>query len=337
MSERAKAFDSIKREITHIRDNISTGMATVSELRGIVRDSYPIDDSQYLPPYAPRTFSTMQGFGARTIADKELLFGSQREPIVKWLVYWVAVDIFDNWFKVIDPEKPDDTALDDAVQKVLLELDAKRQLTRLITFERRYGTAILLCAYAEGDDEGWTTPIYDGSGDLIEGRRRLLQITPYSWSKVKVKDEFIDKNDESLRFGLPIYYEIARNSSVEPLKVHWSRVIHAATRLDEHPYEGISVIYAIYDDATGFRNARWAQYETLFRYGSGFPHFHFPGASQKEVDGWIAAQDFLTSTFQAHHKKRLMVGLLREDSKTLTPADSSFQLERVMKRRKSSS
>jgi len=294
MSERVKALDTVKREIANIRGNIELGMETVSALRVRVRqqDAYPIDDSQYQPPLAPRTFSPIQGFGARNIEDSELLFASKREPIIKWLVYWVAVDIFDNWFKIIDPEKPEDTALDDAVQKVLLDLDAKRQLTRLITFERRYGTAVLLCAYASVDDESWTTPIYKKNGDLITGNRRLLQITPYSWAKVKVSDEFIDKNDESLRYGLPEYYEITRNSTVEPLKVHWSRAIHAATRLDEEPFEGISVIYAIYDDATGFRNARWAQYETLFRYGSGFPHFHFPNATQKEVNGWIAAGRF---------------------------------------------
>jgi len=142
------------------------------------------------------------------------------------------------------------------------------------------------------NEGGWMTPIYDETGDLIEGRRRLLQITPYSWSKVRVSDEFIDKNDESLRFGLPEYYEIQRKSLVEPLKVHWSRIVHAATRLDEEPFKGTSVIYAIYDDATGFRNARWAQYETLFRYGSGFPHFHFPNATQKEINGWLEAGRF---------------------------------------------
>ena len=111
------------------------------------RDSVAGDSVTFLPPSAPRTFSPAQGFGVSSIPNEELLFSSQREPMVKWLVYWVSVDIFDNWFKVIDPENPEDSALDEAVQRVLLELDAKRQLTRLIMFDRRYGTAVMLCAY----------------------------------------------------------------------------------------------------------------------------------------------------------------------------------------------
>jgi hypothetical protein len=76
-----------------------------------------------------------------------MLFSSQREPVIKWLVYWVASDIFDNWFEIIDPLNPEDRSLNEAVQPVLLELKAKTQLTRLIQFERRYGTAVMMCAY----------------------------------------------------------------------------------------------------------------------------------------------------------------------------------------------
>mgnify|MGYP001059734370 CR=1 FL=1 len=250
------------------------------------------DSASYLPPNAPRTFTPMQGFGSRDVGEAELLFDSQREPVIKWLVYWVAVDIFDNWFKVVDPENPEDPSLDEAVQRVLLELDAKRQLTRLLTFERRYGTAVMLCAYTGEGGDGWETPIYNEDGGLTGGGHKLLQITPYPWSKVKVGEEDVDKDEGSLRYGLPVYYEITRSKSFTPLKAHWSRVIHAATRLDEGPYEGTSVIYAIYDDATGFRNARWAQYETLFRYGSGFPHIHLPNATRAQIESWIGAGSF---------------------------------------------
>lgn len=275
-----------------------------SKIRRFARDAYrrvkgfisggdaafAVDSAAYTPPYAPRTFSPTQAFGVRTIQNSELKFASQREPVIKWLVYWVAVDIFDNWFKVVDPEKPDDESLDKAVQRVLLQLDAKRQLTRLITFERRYGTAIMLCAYTGDGNDNWETPIYDENGNLTENRQ-LLQITPYPWPKVNITDK--DEDETSLRYGLPEFYEISRGDVVAAkTKVHWSRVVHAATRLDEDSYEGESVIYAIYDDATGFRNARWAQYETLFRYGSGFPHIHLPNATRKEIQSWISAGRF---------------------------------------------
>jgi len=223
--------------------------------------AFGLDSASYTPPSAPRTFSPVQGFGAELLSESEFLFASRREPVIKWLTYWVAVDIFDNWFKVIDPSKPDDQTLNEAVQRILLQLDAKKQLTRLLQFERRYGTAVMLCAYTNVDGESWETPIYDENRNLI-GNRKLLQISPYPWTKVS------------------------------PTNAHWSRVIHAATRIDEEVYEGESVIYAIYDDAVGFRNARWAQYETLFRYGSGFPVIYLPNATRKEIQAWISAGRF---------------------------------------------
>jgi hypothetical protein len=221
-----------------------------------------------------------------------MLFASQREPVIKWLVYWVAEDIFDNWFEVIDPKKPEDKLLNSVVQPVLLELDAKQQLTRLIQFERRYGTAVMLCAYTGGEEENWDTPIYNEHGGL-NGQRQLKQITPYPWPKVTVDTSARDINPASMRYGWPLIYKIARGEpSIPWTEVHWSRIIHAATRLDEEIYEGESVIYAIYDDATGFRNARWAQYETLFRYGSGFPHIHLPNATPEQVESWIGSGRF---------------------------------------------
>jgi hypothetical protein len=223
-----------------------------------------------------------------------MLFSSQREPVIKWLVYWVASDIFDNWFEIIDPLNPEDRSLNEAVQPVLLELKAKTQLTRLIQFERRYGTAVMMCAYTNLVGESWESPVYNNVGNLI-GDRKLLQLTAYPWTRVRVDNDDTDLDSSSLRYGWPEFYTIGRQGSgitTTDEKVHWTRIIHAATRIDEEVYEGESVIYAIYDDATGFRNARWAQYETLFRVGSGFPHIHLPNATPDQVATWIGAGRF---------------------------------------------
>lgn len=258
------------------------------------------DSASTLPPYAPTTFSSPQAFGQEHITDYQLLFSSQREPILKWITYHTAVDIFDNWFRVVDPKKPEDTALDDAVQRILLYLNAKQNLIRFFTFERRYGTAIFLCGYTNLSN--WTTPVYETSNGLNRPMNftakgsQLLQITPYPWHKVTVDE--VDKNDSSFRYGLPETYTVQRGTSSEQgsvgaetdeKKIHWSRVIHGATRLDENGYEGESVQTPVWDDAVGGRNIRWGQYELFFRVGGGFPWFHFPNATRKQVEDFLSS------------------------------------------------
>lgn len=240
-----------------------------------------------------RHFSSSELYGSKrtfgaAIPDSERLFASRREPILKWLVSFIASDIYDQGFKVVEVGNEDDDTLDDAVQEVLLELKAKKKLTRLTVFERRWGTSILLLSYSTTEPEvDWKAPLYDDDGKLPDGTE-LLQITPYPWSKVKVTEADVVTDPSDLRLGLPEYYDITRGSLVTSLRVHWSRVIHDAPRLDEHPYEGESVMDAVWDDATGFRNIVWAIYQMLWRYGMGYPHFSFEGATQKYIDDWIA-------------------------------------------------
>jgi len=231
-------------------------------------------------------YGSQRTFGA-AIPDGERVFASQREPVLKWLVSYVASDIYDNGFRVVEVGNEDDDTLDDAVQKALLELKAKKKLTRLTVFERRWGTSILLLAYSTTEDKvDWKAPLYNEEG-LLNAEVKLLQITPYPWNKVTVTKTIKDASD--LRYGQPEYYNITRGNEATPLEVHWTRVIHDAPRLDEHPFEGLSVMDPLWDDATGWRNIRWALYQMLWRYGMGYPHFQFEGATQKDIDDWEAA------------------------------------------------
>lgn len=282
MSQRAISLDSQRQAISQVRDTISRGSEAVRGLKSVL-DSVALDA---YPDYtqAPTTFGAPRAWGLRNVPDSTLKFASEREPVVRWLVYWVSVDIFDNWFKAVDPSKPNSDRLDDAVQEALKTLKAKRELIRLITFERRYGTSVMLCAYTGTDGDSWAQPVYEEDG-TFEDNRKLLQVTPYPWTKVNVQVK--NTNENSLRYGQPEYYEVTRGDIGGATKVHWSRVILAATRRDEEAYEGESVVLAVYDDATGFRNLRWAMYETMFRYGSGFPVFTFPWATREEIRNWI--------------------------------------------------
>ena len=256
-------------------------------------------------------YDNQRTFGS-AISDNERLFASQREPVLKWLVSYVASDIFDQGFRVYEVGNEEDDALDDAVQAVLLKLKAKKNLTRLTVFERRWGTSILLMAYSTNAEKvDWKEPLYDDKGK-ITGEAQLLQITPFPKNRVVVKKEVKDRS--SLRYGQPEFYDITRGDQTRALRVHWTRVIHDAPRLDEHPYWGLSVMDPIWDDTTGWRNIRWALFQMLWRYGMGYPHFQFEGATQKEIDTWIAGGGlndfFVRGVFTSNEKATVkFVGL----------------------------
>lgn len=238
-----------------------------------------------------------------SVSTKAQLFYSQREPVGMWWISNVANDIWDNWYRVESIKNPDANELNDNVQKVMNLLKAKTQLPRETVFERRYGTAILLLSYT-GFNETWETPLFvpemDGSFPKLDGVKKLLQITPYPWTSVSSVD--VVKEQGNLRYGLPEYYNLVVGSpesdgamslnvgSTEKstIKVHWTRVIHDAPRLDEHPYLGESAINVIFDDLVGARNARWGMYQGYYRNGQGFPVFHTKG-TKKENQDWVTA------------------------------------------------
>ncbi|MDH5390749.1 MAG: DUF1073 domain-containing protein, partial [Candidatus Bathyarchaeota archaeon] len=101
-----------------------------------------------------------------------------------------------------------------------------------------------------------------------------------------------DKKEDSERYGFPEWYFIKKPGMVRRLKVHYSRVLHFATRLLDHPYKGQSVLEAVWDDLTTLRNVRWAMGQTMYRYGSGFPDVELQGATKKKIDDFIDSQQF---------------------------------------------
>lgn len=278
------------------------GMPTESELdKSVAKDSYT--ESYEFKPFhqSGRYIGAYEGYGA-TISDTDRLFYSTREPVGVWWVKGIAYDIWDNWFRVKNLADKNDENLDKAVQKELLTLKAKTQLPRETVFERRYGTSILLLSYTGfGSEAEWEKPLFtinsDGSFPKLDGPK-LLQITPYPWTAVSV--DTIDEGDSSIRCGLPEFYSINRGSSTEsttvpsgmqktgPIRVHWTRIIHDAPRLDEHTYLGIPAIDTIFDDLVGGRNARWGAYESYYRHGTGFPVIKSK-ATKEQNEAWITA------------------------------------------------
>jgi len=216
------------------------------------------------------------GLGAefgQPITDANITFAVKREPVAHRIVFAVAHDVFDNWFEVEPLEKGfDEEEFDEAVQKVLLLLNAKDVFTQAAVFERAYGWSIVVIGYQD-KAPALKAPVL--SPEKIVG---LEAYSPPMVTEVKVDE---DRNSE--RFGLPELYKV-KVSSREEVEVHFSRVIHFATRKLEPGYKGISVLEPVWDDLTVLRNIRWGMGQTMYRYGSGFPVVTVKGATKDQID-----------------------------------------------------
>jgi len=245
----------------------------------------------------------IRGAGASSQADfgdpineQDLLFAVQREPVAYRIVFQVAHDIFDNFFKVEEVTEKPDPNLDKQVQIVLGKLNAKSVFTQMAVFERLLGWSIIVQGYV---DHGATLEA------PVESPQEIRDIVAYGPLQFNVQSSDEDQKEESERFGLPVYYTLAR-TGISQAKVHFSRVIHFATRLLTHQYKGISALQPVYDDLTVLRNIRWGMGQTMFRYGSGFPDVEVQGATKKTLDDLEESQQFKSlqaRTYFLHSEK----------------------------------
>jgi hypothetical protein len=234
-------------------------------------------------------------FGAQ-ILDADRTFAVTREPVAHRIVFTVAHDIFDHWFQLYLEGNEQDKTFDNTVQKELTRINAKHELMRMSTFERAYGWSILALGYA------------DASNSLSEPALNpvsLEEVKAYSPLQIAQIDEVKNRNDS--RYGLPQYYHIKRTGLASNLKIHYSRVIHFASRLLEHDYKGMSVLDPVWDDLVTLRNIRWGMGQTMFRYGHGFPDLTFTGAEKTDIDDWVADGNFANlsaRTYFAHNENQ---------------------------------
>ena len=240
------------------------------------------------------------------ITDELRTFAITREPVAHRAVFTVAHDIFDNWFEVA-PEGEEDQEkskeFDKKVQTELTRLKAKQEFTLMSIFERAYGWSILVLGYEQR-----------GKFDLSEevplaslkptGLREIKAYGPPQIPKVvTVKD----KNDP--RYGLPLMYHIKQPGIAAYLHVHYTRVIHFATRrsyqTNREEWQGLGVLDPVWDDIVTLRNIRWGMGQAMFRWGSGIPDIEFTGAEQEDIDDYIesgAFSNISARTYFAHNE-----------------------------------
>jgi hypothetical protein len=236
-------------------------------------------------------------FGA-TILDDDRTFAVTREPVAHRIVFTVAHDIFDNWFKLQLEGKEEDEAFDKQVQEKLSLIKAKRELMRMAVFERAYGWAIIVLGY---------TDAAESLAEPSQNPQELREIRAYSPVQIARVDEVKDKADQ--RYGLPEYYNIKRAGIASYLKIHYTRVIHFASRLLEHDWKGMSVLDPVWDDLVTLRNIRWGMGQTMYRYGSGFPDITFTGAEKSDIEDFIEGGSFANlsaRTYFAHNENQLL-------------------------------
>jgi len=227
--------------------------------------------------------SAMADFG-QPIDLQDLLFAIKREPVANRLVFQVAHDVFDKWFKVEEVAEKPNPGFDREVQRVLAQLDAKSIFSQMAAFERGFGWAIIAMTFVDyGED----------LSQPVKAPKEIRELFAYAGDlHFTVQSSEEDKDKKSSRYGLPVLYSLNEKGSGGQRKVHFSRAIHFATRLLDHNYKGLSILECLYDDVTASRNIRWGLGQTIFRYGSGFPHVKIKGATKKDLDNFEASQQF---------------------------------------------
>jgi phage-related protein (TIGR01555 family) len=228
----------------------------------------------------PRTALSKGAMFGEKITPQALQFAVRREPIAKRLVIDIAEDIFDKWFEVhpvglVDEEPESQKTLNHQVQAKLQALNARTAFIQATKFEREYGWSILVIGYKDQAAQ---------LQDPLVSASDIDHLAVYSPRQVTVPTEQTDEND--VRFGLPLTYKIDRGKGKTSI-VDWSRVLHVATRIDDHPWAGVSVLEAIWDDMTVYRNIRWAAGQVYWRL-AGLMVFTLPKDYTKdEIDSFF--------------------------------------------------
>ena len=268
--------------------------------------------------------SAQAEFG-QVIDEQDLLFAVKREPIAHRDVFLVSHDVFDKWFEVVEVAEKPDPKFNEAVQTALDLLNAKAVFTQAAIFERLFGWSIIIVGFVDHAKSLM---------DPIENPQEIRDLAVYSPLSFSVQGSDEDKEPDSPRFGLPVFYTLNRGGSVGQEKVHFTRVIHVATRLIDHAYVGQSVLEPLYDDVTVWRNVRWGLGQTLFRYGSGFPDIELQGATKPLIDEFLASKQMEgvnSRTFFVHNERQKLefkglAGRALDPAPYCTPIMESFSM-----------
>jgi hypothetical protein len=198
----------------------------------------------------------------------EIVFAVRREPVAKRVVVDVAFDVMSKGFSVEEETETPNPEWSRQVSKVLDILDTKVKLRELVLFERLYGWAALGLSYrdyAENPSEAVLNPF------------EIVSLTVFSDHNCTIMDSDIEKNEESERCGQPNRYTVSFGVNASQKKIHYSRMIHFASRKIGHPWRGVPSLEVLYSDLTAYRNGREQVVHALKTNAAGFADITLKG------------------------------------------------------------
>lgn len=200
----------------------------------------------------------------------EIVFAARREPVAKRVVVDVAYDVMAKGFKAEEETENPRPEWTRQVSKVLDELDTKQKLRELTLFERLYGWAALGISYIDyGSDP--SKPVQDP--------KKIISLTVFSDHNCTIMDNDTEKDEENERAGQPNLYTIKFGTTTK--KIHYTRIIHYASRKIGHPWRGVPALEVLYSDLTAYRNAREQIVHTIKTHAAGFADITLKGKKSK--------------------------------------------------------
>lgn len=256
--------------------------------------------------YIPWSGTTPGGEYGASISNANRTYAIVRTPVGYRVVFTLAHDIWDKWFKLeIEGAKDDENKeFDKKVQAELRRLHAKRELDRMTIFERGYGWAIIGISYVGTKDHAEKYDPLD-KDSKNGGYKDIVDLRAYG--PTNITSVQTEKSHLSERYGFPVEYRIEQSGVSRRFRLHYTRAIHVATRLLEHDWKGKSVLDCAWDDIVTLQNERWSMGQTLYRYGSGFPDLEFTGAEKAKLQEFIDSggmNNIFQRSFFVHNEKQ---------------------------------
>ena len=241
----------------------------------------------------------------------QIVFSAMREPVAKRVVVDVAFDMMAKGFTVEEEAKEPNLEWSRKVSRVLDELNMKEKLRELIIFERLYGWAALGLSLVDyGADPS----------KQVQNPRKVMSLTVFSDHNCTIQSSDEEKDTNSERAGQPNIYTVKIGSTQK--KVHWTRMIHWASRKMGHPWRGVPILAVLYSDLTAYRNAREQIVHAIKTHAAGFADITLKGKkSQRQINNFEANNNLSALDGRSHftHDNNSRIEWIGAKGKALDP------------------